>query len=404
MGRVTQRDASQDPAVHAQALGGYRFVQPIVCEAIALPIGSSNTTAVHRYTLLVRYLDEIDARIKTLADETGASSNSSSSSAVDSDMSPPAAQEMGVTAKSAEERQQRELKMIKSVDAACLDAIQNELLDTSPGISFDDIVGADEAKQTLDECCILPMSRPDLFTGIRRPPRGVLLYGPPGTGKTMLAKAVASESKCKFYVVSATTLVSKWVGQSEQLVKALFTAARVTAPSVIFIDEIDGLLSKRSSDESDHTKRLKNELLMQMDGMHSSADDRVLVLGATNYPELIDDAALRRLGRRIHVGLPDAPARATLLDKFLTGIAHSLTPAGIRRLATDLELYSASDIHLLCTDVAMRPLRDLTRAELAQARVDTLRPITEADVRASAARVRPITDTARCQFYVTWGQ
>eukprot|EP00611_Tribonema_gayanum_P029181 TRINITY_DN7726_c0_g1_i1.p1 TRINITY_DN7726_c0_g1~~TRINITY_DN7726_c0_g1_i1.p1 ORF type:complete len:428 (-),score=101.20 TRINITY_DN7726_c0_g1_i1:265-1548(-) len=144
--------------------------------------------------------------------------------------------------------------------------IMEELLDRSPGVVWDDIAGLAEAKQTLQEAVILPNLRPDLFTGLRAPPRGVLLYGPPGTGKTMLAKAVATESNFTFFSISASSLTSKYVGEGEKLVRALFRAARARRPSVVFVDEIDSLLSARGAGEHEASRRLKTEFMVQLDG------------------------------------------------------------------------------------------------------------------------------------------
>ena len=129
------------------------------------------------------------------------------------------------------------------------DKVLSEIVDSKPGVKFTDVVGLDGAKQILKEIIIIPNLRPDLFTGLRSPPRGLLLFGPPGTGKTMIAKAVATECQCTFFNISASSLTSKYIGESEKLVRALFELAFEKNPSVVFIDEIESILSKRKEDE-----------------------------------------------------------------------------------------------------------------------------------------------------------
>jgi len=180
-----------------------------------------------------------------------------------------------------------------------LQIIEEEIVDKSPGVKFSDVKGLEGVKQALIETIIFPTWRPDIFTGIRAPPRGLLLFGPPGNGKTMIAKAVASECKSTFFNISASTLVSKYVGESEKLLKALFTLARQRAPSVIFIDEIDAILKSRRESEAEHSRRLKTEFFVQFDSFAASANEaRVVVMGATNLPWEIDMAALRRFPMR----------------------------------------------------------------------------------------------------------
>ncbi|KAJ7184024.1 hypothetical protein O6H91_Y539000 [Diphasiastrum complanatum] len=223
---------------------------------------------------------------------------------------------------------------LKRVDPKLVDLIESEILDRSPGVKWDDIAGLEKAKQAFMEMVILPASRSDLFTGLRKPARGVLLFGPPGNGKTMLAKAVASESQATFFNISASSLTSKWVGEGEKLVRALFTVASVRQPSIIFIDEIDSIMSSRSASEHEASRRLKSEFLVQFDGVMSAGSDRVTVMGATNRPQELDDALRRRLVKRIYIPLPDSDARRWLLKNLLKGHAFSLPGRTCRQLTS----------------------------------------------------------------------
>ncbi|XP_050842682.1 katanin p60 ATPase-containing subunit A-like 2 isoform X4 [Serinus canaria] len=155
-----------------------------------------------------------------------------------------------------------------------------------PNVKWDDIIGLDAAKRLVKEAVVYPIKYPELFTGILSPWKGLLLYGPPGTGKTLLAKAVATECNTTFFNISASTIVSKWRGDSEKLVRVLFELARYHAPSTIFLDELESVMSQRGTvpgGEHEGSRRMKTELLVQMDGLARS-DDLVFVLAASNLP------------------------------------------------------------------------------------------------------------------------
>lgn len=148
-------------------------------------------------------------------------------------------------------------KQFKNIEPHLIEAIKNEIMDNGKSVAWDDISGLFRAKAIIKETIVMPQLRPDLFTGLRRPPKGILLFGPPGTGKTLIGKCIASQSNSKFFSISAATLNSKWIGEGEKMVRALFSVAAALQPSVVFIDEIDSLLSQRSDTEHESSRRLK---------------------------------------------------------------------------------------------------------------------------------------------------
>ncbi|NWI75917.1 KATL2 protein, partial [Dryoscopus gambensis] len=235
-----------------------------------------------------------------------------------------------------------------------------------PNVKWDDIIGLDAAKRLVKEAVVYPIKYPELFTGILSPWKGLLLYGPPGTGKTLLAKAVATECNTTFFNISASTIVSKWRGDSEKLVRVLFELARYHAPSTIFLDELESVMSQRGTapgGEHEGSRRMKTELLVQMDGLARS-DDLVFVLAASNLPWELDSAMLRRLEKRILVDLPSEEARRVMIQHWLPPLSNS----GGVKLRTDLDYsllsretngYSGSDIRLVCKEAAMRPVRKI---------------------------------------------
>ncbi|CDM34041.1 hypothetical protein DTO013E5_1768 [Penicillium roqueforti] len=240
-------------------------------------------------------------------------------------------------------------------------ALQGAILSEKPNVKWEDVAGLENAKEALKEAVILPIKFPHLFTGKRQPWKGILLYGPPGTGKSYLAKAVATEANSTFFSVSSSDLVSKWMGESERLVKQLFNMARENKPAIIFIDEVDALCGPRGEGESEASRRIKTELLVQMDGVGKDSKG-VLILGATNIPWQLDAAIRRRFQRRIHISLPDFNARMKMFMLAVGSTPCQMTQTDYRQLADLSEGYSGSDISICVQDALMQPIRKIQGA------------------------------------------
>ncbi|KAF9466945.1 AAA-domain-containing protein [Collybia nuda] len=251
--------------------------------------------------------------------------------------------------------------------AGLLDAILTE----APNVKWDDIAGLEGAKASLKEAVILPLKFPGLFTGMRKPWKGILLYGPPGTGKSYLAKAVATEAQSTFFSMSSSDLVSKWQGDSEKLIKHLFQLAREKKPSIIFIDEVDSLTGSRGEGESEAARRIKTEFLVQMDGVGRD-DTGVLVIGATNIPWHIDPSIRRRFEKRIHIPLPGPAARRRMFQLHVGSTPNELVPGDHKVLSEKTNGYSGADISVVVRDALMQPIRKFISAT-------HFRPIQEPD-------------------------
>ncbi|XP_015891975.2 uncharacterized protein LOC107426342 isoform X3 [Ziziphus jujuba] len=233
------------------------------------------------------------------------------------------------------------------------------------GVTFDDIGALENVKDTLKELVMLPLQRPELFSKgqLTKPCKGILLFGPPGTGKTMLAKAVATEAGANFINISMSSITSKWFGEGEKYVKAVFSLASKIAPSVVFVDEVDSMLGRRENPgEHEAMRKMKNEFMVNWDGLRTKDKERVLVLAATNRPFDLDEAVIRRLPRRLMVNLPDARNREKILGVILA--KEDLEPdVDLEAVANMTDGYSGSDLKNLCVTAAHRPIREILEKE-----------------------------------------
>ncbi|KAM7363619.1 katanin p60 isoform 2-T2 [Cochliomyia hominivorax] len=307
-----------------------------------------------------------------------------------------------------EEKEEKKFQPNNHIEAELVDILERDILQRNPKIRWNDIADLHDAKRLLEEAVVLPMLMPDYFKGIRRPWKGVLMVGPPGTGKTMLAKAVATECCTTFFNVSSSTLTSKYRGESEKMVRLLFEMARFYAPSTIFIDEIDSLCSRRGS-ESEHeaSRRVKSELLVQMDGVGSEeANKVVMVLAATNFPWDIDEALRRRLEKRIYIPLPSDEGREALLKINLREVKVD-DSVDLGDIAKKLEGYSGADITNVCRDASMMSMRrriaGLTPEEIRQlAKEEVDLPVSNQDFIEAISRCNKSVSQADLDKYEKW--
>jgi SpoVK/Ycf46/Vps4 family AAA+-type ATPase len=223
----------------------------------------------------------------------------------------------------------------------------------------------------------------------------------------LIGKAIASQVGATFFNISSSSLTIKWIGEGEKTVRAFFVIANLRKPSVVFVDDVDSLLCQRSSDENEASRRLKTEFLVQLDGAGTSEDARVVIIGATNRPEEIDEAARRRFVKRIYIPLPDAEGRKQLFERLLGPVLphRGSQELSIDVLVTRTEGFSGADIRSLCTEAAMGPMR-----EIAATHGNNLLHISADDVSSIAMRhfdealeaVAPSVSQADLTRYLQW--
>ena len=282
--------------------------------------------------------------------------------------------------------------------------IEGLLLKEKPEVSWDEVVGLEDAKRAIRESIVYPTKRPDLFP--LGWPRGMLLYGPPGCGKTLLAAAAAAEIDGYFINVDASSMMSKWLGEAEKNVSKLFVMARKLyetekVPVLLFIDEIDSLLGARNSEVGGEV-RVKNQFLTEMDGINGKSKESLLyVIGATNKPWTLEAGFLRRFQKRIYVTLPDIASRTNLFSQYTKPLKKDRV-FKCDELAKVAEGYSASDIKDICQAAQLKVVDELFESGKALESTSNPRPVTMSDLKEIFKVRKPSISTEMIRAYMRW--
>lgn len=305
-------------------------------------------------------------------------------------------------AKMVKAKMTEKLNRLLSSDAQARSIHENILEKAGEEVRFSAIVGLENAKAFIMESLVYPSRRPDIFSGVRSPSKGILLYGPPGNGKTMLARAIANECQAKFFNISASTILSKFVGESQKMLRALFSLARLVQPSIIFFDEVDSLLSARSQGEAENVRQVKTEFLLQFEGVASSKDEWVFLVGATNRPSDLDSAVLRRFEKKVLVDVPTQAAREKLIKQGMEGVQCGMKKAEIKAVAKQMEGYSSSDVMAVVREASMIPVRALG-GSIMNTRLMDVPGVGKKDFLKAISQIRPCCSKEEVEELRRWG-
>ncbi|KAM9324936.1 outer mitochondrial transmembrane helix translocase [Gastrophryne carolinensis] len=248
-------------------------------------------------------------------------------------------------------------------------------------VTWSDVAGLDDVIKDLQDTVILPIRKKHLFENSRllQPPKGVLLYGPPGCGKTLIAKATAKEAGCRFINLQPSTLTDKWYGESQKLAAAVFSLAVKLQPSIIFIDEIDSFLRSRSSTDHEATAMMKAQFMSLWDGLDTDYSCQVVVMGATNRPQDLDTAIMRRMPTRFHINQPSLRQREAILNLILKD-ENVDTDVDLTQIARSTDNFSGSDLKEMCRDAALLCVRECVASSSQESPNEELRPIQQHDL------------------------
>ncbi|XP_048871316.1 fidgetin [Brienomyrus brachyistius] len=294
-------------------------------------------------------------------------------------------------------------EQLKGSDPHLVELVTTEIIQQGPPVDWSDIAGLELAKATIKEEVLWPMLRPDVFSGLTALPRTILLFGPQGTGRMLLGRCIASQLGAVFLQLSGSALVTKWVGEGDKIIHASFLVARCRQPAVVFISEIDMLLSAQLGEESP-VSRIKGELLMQLDGILASAEDHVVVVCSTSKPEEIDESLRRYFMKRILIPLPDSTARHQIISQLLSQHNYCLNDKELALLVQRTEGFSGLDVARLCQEAVVGPLHAVPGADLSAILPGQLRPVTYQDFENVFCKIQPSISQKELDTYIKWNK
>ncbi|XP_068123466.1 fidgetin-like protein 2 [Hyperolius riggenbachi] len=284
---------------------------------------------------------------------------------------------------------------LKNVDPVILEIVNNEIVDCGPPVQWTDIAGHVSVKAAIEEELVWPILRPGAYTGASRPPKSILLFGPSGSGKTLLGKCIATQLGSTFLKLSSATLVSKWKNKSEKILQTVFFMASCHQPAVIFISEIDLLLSAHISEESSHLINMKSQLLSFLDNMATSTDDNIVFIGTSQRPDDVDESAHHRFARRFYIAPPDNLARRQILHHTLAQQNYCLSEREMALLVQHTEGYSGNELIQLCQHAGANHLHGIS---------GQLQPTSYKDFEGAFCKQRASTSQKQLDLYVEWNK
>ncbi|XP_073401851.1 fidgetin isoform X2 [Dendrobates tinctorius] len=295
-------------------------------------------------------------------------------------------------------------EQLKNTDTHLIDLVTNEIINQGHPVDWDEIAGLDLVKAFIKEEVLWPVIRSDAFSGLTALPRSILLFGPRGTGKTLLGRCIASQLGATFFKITGSNLVTKWINEGEKIVHASFLVARCRQPSVIFVSDIDMLLSSQVGEEHNPISRMRTEFLMQLDSVLSSAEDQIVVICATSKPEEIDESLRRYFMKRLLIPLPDSTARHQIIIQLLSQHNYCLNDKEVALLVQRTEGFSGLDVARLCQEAVVGPLHAIPPSELSAIMPSQLRPVTYQDFENVFCKIQPSISQKELDTYIEWNK